>query len=171
MVEPQRGEAAGTSVARALRAARTQRTVDGEDRQGDPDEGETDGAIAVEGFVEDEHADQELHRRRDVLQQADDRQRHATHRVGEAHQRQCGERAADDQQHAPCADAGAVEEAALPVRFAPREHRDGRQEQIRAFDAEAGDRFDRRELADQSVQRERSRERRARSTATGRSGR
>lgn len=45
--------------------------ISGENREGNPNDGEADQAIASERFVEDEDADKELEGRGEVLQEAE----------------------------------------------------------------------------------------------------
>ena len=108
-------------------------------RQSGPDEAEAEQACAVEGLMEDPHAQRQLDRRRQVLQQSDRGQRQAACAGGEEQQGQRGQRPADQQpgvqrqvalghraaaaqrppgqqRHAPPAPAAASPAPALPAR-------------------------------------------------------
>lgn len=91
--------------------------------------------------MEEEHTQQQLQARRDVLQDADQRQRNAFHTVGEADQRHCGDCAAEDQQQV-VAPAPAMEERAAVAILGPDREGQRRQEQVHAFHAQAGHRVD-----------------------------
>jgi len=105
----------------ALRTASARRGLAGppqavadEQQQARPDRGEAQRLAGVEGFAEEEHAQQQADGRGDVLQDANQRQGDALHAIREADQRQCGDRAAQDQQQVVLPASAAEERALAP---------------------------------------------------------
>ena len=85
--------AAATPARRGRRAA-----LDAEDGERRPDRAEADDVGGGQRLAEDEHREQELQRRRDILEEAEGRIRQPLGRRGEQQQRHRGDRAAEDQQ-------------------------------------------------------------------------
>ena len=67
--------------------------IPGVDHQRQPDEAEADHAVRGEAFTVEQHADQELKRRRNVLQHAQAGQRDLARAVGEKQERHRGDHA------------------------------------------------------------------------------
>ena len=105
--------------------------------------------------MEEPHAQQQLQRRRDVLQQPDHAQRDPAHAVGETDQRHRRHHPAEHQQQVGAQAPRAGEATAMPG-LGPQHIGQRGQEQVQAFQPQPGDRIDRDQLAHQPVQPERS---------------
>lgn len=139
---------AGSALGRRRRPA--QQAFAGEQDQRAPDQHEADQAIGGKRFLEQPHAEQELQGRRQVLQQAQDRQRDLARAAGEQQQRDRGERAGHHQQHARGVGVG-VDEHVLAIHGQPDDIGGRQREQHDGLERQSLERAERRRLAQQAV--------------------
>jgi len=123
------------------------------DDERQPDDAEADQVGAVEGFLIDEDADQELQGRRDVLQNAHHREGNLLGGGSEHEQRDGGDDPRARQQQVN--GHAIVQEGACPVGFDHEQVDQRGRENHRGLEGESIERAERRDLFDESINAER----------------